>query len=136
MKALTLQRPWGFAIARLGKRIENRTWCPPAHLIGERIAIHNGKGFDRAGWEWLFSQYQPEWPSYDRAADTPMAIIATAVVDRVISISDDIWFFGPFGWQIADVQVLPRPLECRGAQGLWNVPGHLLVEPEFIGGSR
>jgi len=45
MKAITLWPEWAFAIARLDKRIENRTWEPPRSLIGtgEQIAIHAGK---------------------------------------------------------------------------------------------
>jgi len=44
MKALTLTAPWGTAIAKLGKDIENRRWKPPDAIIGQRIAIHEGKG--------------------------------------------------------------------------------------------
>lgn len=43
MKALTLLNPWAQAIAYWGKDVENRTWAPPASLVGERIAIHAGK---------------------------------------------------------------------------------------------
>lgn len=42
MKALTLWPEWAFAIAHLGKDVENRTWTPPKALIGQRIAIHAG----------------------------------------------------------------------------------------------
>ena len=40
MHALTLRHPWVWAVAHLGKRIENRTWEPPEDLIGKHIAIH------------------------------------------------------------------------------------------------
>ena len=43
MKAITLWPEWCFAITKLDKRVENRTWKPPAALIGQRIAIHAGK---------------------------------------------------------------------------------------------
>ena len=43
MKAITLYPEWAWAICRLGKQVENRTWRPPANLLGERIAIHAGK---------------------------------------------------------------------------------------------
>lgn len=49
MKALTLRHPWAFAIAHLGKTVENREWddrlvelMGVQHLVGERIAIHGG----------------------------------------------------------------------------------------------
>lgn len=43
MKALTLKSPWAEHIVYGTKRIENRTWRPPADLHGEVIAIHRGK---------------------------------------------------------------------------------------------
>jgi hypothetical protein len=47
MKALTLHAEWLPAILRAGsdprwKSVENRTWKPPASIIGERIALHAG----------------------------------------------------------------------------------------------
>ena len=49
MRALTVLQPWADCICGLGKRVENRTWPPPNALIGQRIAIHAGKGFDSKG---------------------------------------------------------------------------------------
>jgi len=40
--ALTLWPEWAFAVAHLGKRIENRSWRPPKRHVGSRIAIHAG----------------------------------------------------------------------------------------------
>lgn len=40
MHALTVRQPWAEAIARFGKLCENRSRRPPAHLLGQRIAIH------------------------------------------------------------------------------------------------
>lgn len=49
MKALTLRHPWAFAVAHLGKTIENREWDDRLaelfglpQLVGEQIAIHGG----------------------------------------------------------------------------------------------
>jgi hypothetical protein len=33
----------------------------------------------------------------------------------------DPWACGPFCWIIDDVDLLPDPIPCRGAQGLWHV---------------
>ena len=46
MRALTLWPEWAWAVARLGKNVENRTWPPPKTLEpGARIAIHAGMTF-------------------------------------------------------------------------------------------
>lgn len=57
MYAICVKQPWAEAIARFGKDVENRTRRPPAHLIGQRVAIHAGKSRD----EWDRLRDLPEW---------------------------------------------------------------------------
>lgn len=40
--ALTLWPEWAYAVAHLGKDVENRSWPPPQTVIRKRIAIHGG----------------------------------------------------------------------------------------------
>lgn len=51
MRALTLWRPWPWAIFRAplhsAKRIENRPWKPWPSIIGKRIVLHAGKAFQK-----------------------------------------------------------------------------------------
>ncbi|SMB93372.1 hypothetical protein [Deinococcus hopiensis] len=49
MKGITLRHPWAFAIAYLGKQVENRDWDDRLadlmgihDLVGETVAIHGG----------------------------------------------------------------------------------------------
>lgn len=52
MYAITIRQPWAEAIARHGKNVENRSRRPPAHIIGQRVAIHVGQGADAFfGWQ-------------------------------------------------------------------------------------
>jgi len=101
MKGLTLRHPWAFAIAHWGKRIENRTWKPPKALIGQRIAIHGGKV-----------------PTAHEALADIKYIFDPAFADPWFDIEVD----GNVGWVLRDVIVLPTPIPCKGAQGLWDVP--------------
>jgi hypothetical protein len=55
MRALTLHRPWAWAIAAGHKRVENRTWRPPSFILRQRIAIHAGKTFDEEGLDQICS---------------------------------------------------------------------------------
>jgi hypothetical protein len=116
MKSITLQRPWPFAITHLGKR----------------IAIHTGKALDASGAEWMQEEglAPAQWPA---EAAVQGAIVCTAVIAGVVRDSDDPWFFGPFGWLLQDVQVLATPVECRGMQGIWNVPPHVVAQMESVG---
>ncbi len=55
MRALTLTPEWAWAVCRLGKRVENRTWAPPASAIGTTIALHAGSK-------------RPDWPAVELMA--------------------------------------------------------------------
>lgn len=135
MKALTLRRPWCWAICHGGKDCENRTWRPPASVLGERIAIHSGLRWDDDGCRFLVQCHAggtarksppllpAQWPGG--------RIVATAVVRTCVQ--SDVhyqvyrdtrgpWFTGPYGWILSDVRVLCEPVPCRGAQRLWTLP--------------
>jgi hypothetical protein len=46
MRAITVWPEWSWAICRLGKDVENRTWAAPSTLrIGDELAIHAGGTF-------------------------------------------------------------------------------------------
>lgn len=48
MYAITLKQPWAQAVAHFSKTVENRTRRPPAHLLGQRVAIHVSQTVDEA----------------------------------------------------------------------------------------
>lgn len=133
MNALTLKHPWALAIRDWGKRVENRTWAPPRHLIGKWLAIHGGadpKG--RARIEAL-----NDLRSLIQRGLAPQVSLADAIVPgivcvvrlaRVVRVGDDDpivespWFHGPYGWVFDKVEPLPKPIRCPGKQGLWPLP--------------
>ena len=123
MKALTLMQPWATLIINGPKRIENRTWRPPHDLIGQVIAIHAGKRYDKARWlevrPLADDGHRPETPFLG-------AILGTARISGVLVASSNPWFTGPFGWQLEDIMTLDLPVLCKGAQGLWRVPAKVL----------
>jgi hypothetical protein len=70
MLALTVRHPWSWAIKYLEKRLENRSWAPPAHLIGQHIAIHGGAA-PKSKREWtevaedvtgIYTRILPQYP--------------------------------------------------------------------------
>lgn len=123
MRALTLWQPWAHAVAHLGKRIENRPWAPWSTIIGQVIAIHAAAKLDPVEEARVSAAIRARGHALPPAEQLPRgAIVATARVTGYVRRSDDPWFFGPFGWQLADVVALPAPVPCRGMQGLWPVP--------------
>jgi hypothetical protein len=130
MKALTISQPYASLIASGEKWIENRKW--ETFYRGE-LAIHAGKG----------TQYLDK----DELKDYPTGCIiaicrltACVHIDRVTSMgigdsrkkrisgTDRFWSEaarhshaeGPYCWIFEDVREV-KPLEIRGAQGLWEV---------------
>jgi len=134
MRALTLHRPWDWAILHAGKDCENRTWKPPASALGQRLAIHAGKVFDVDGMLWMESERGLTVPG---KSSHPSGVV-TGVVTLVGWITPDCadmltfeeydrarasrWYCGRVGWVLADPIPLAEPVPCRGAQGIWRLP--------------
>ncbi|MGH8027225.1 MAG: hypothetical protein ACREO0_10915 [Pseudoxanthomonas sp.] len=121
MKALTLIRPWAWAIVASTKRIENRTWKAD-YIVGKRIAIHAGAKVDERACVQIENFHGSVLPASAR----DMGIVGTAIVTGFVTRSHDRWFCGPIGWTLEDVIRLPEPIPCKGAQGLWNIPPDVL----------
>lgn len=122
LRAITLHRPWAYAIAHLGKDIENRTWDCWIDKAYPYLAIHAGNKWDSGAAKWIENQGLGVVPP---EAENPKGIVAIARFKGNTTASDSPWFVGPVGWQLSDVVAIP-PIECKGQQGLWMVPDELL----------
>lgn len=135
MKALTLKHPWAFAVARRRKDVENRVWRPhPGQLRpGEWFALHGGvvpKGDS-------LEEAEDDLDSLRRRGLTPggltladatlPGLFAAARFAGCVTASPSPWFNGPHGWAWSELVVLPEPVPCRGAQGLWDIPAEALA---------
>jgi hypothetical protein len=134
LKALTIQNPWLYAITDLDKRIENRTWKPPASIIGKRIALHASKQPDPAGIGAIYritNRIISVILPYGKIVATAKVLgwidanCQTASSPELLELMNDRWFFGPIGWVLADVEKVD-PVDCKGALGLWDVPENVL----------
>jgi hypothetical protein len=142
MKALSLLQPWASGIALGFKEWETRSW--PTKYRGE-VAIHASKRLPKEARELL--RHQPfsqvietngleKFLLVDNAINAlPFgAIIAVATladckrvedVAPFVSIDEGLWGdFSPgrHAWQMKGVILLPQPVACAGALGLWQVP--------------
>ena len=155
LHALTLHRPWAWAVAHLGKPIENRDWRPPARLFGEWIAIHAGLMFDAEAAEWIRRQGL-EVPENGGPAGAILCVAHLVgfvevengfrrfpegeIGDRVRAVvaRGERWLVGRYGWCFDEVVPLAEPVPCRGAQKLWRVPGHetSVVRERFVSARR
>lgn len=123
---LTVMQPWAAAIVHGPKRIENRDWRPPAGMIGNYIAIHAGKSYDKRWETELFIWDQMDCNLSFELARVHSAIVGVARLKEVVESSGDGWFFGPFGWVLEDVRAI-EPIPYSGKQGLWSIPPDTLA---------
>lgn len=142
MMALTLRPQWAYAVARLGKDIENRSWPLPSRMHGKRIAIHAAVSAPtRAEMrEYVrltkFETLRNDWKWHEHSIDGMRgAIVALATVWPMTPQSampeEVYWTIGgskwelpeyAYQWALTDVGPLTTPLPCRGSQGFWRVP--------------
>lgn len=146
--ALTLWPEWAYAVAHLGKDVENRSWPPPQNMIRKRIAIHGGAsiggrsttktGFALAAVQTMadvaelcgHSRQKLRTITPGVVKEAGCGIVAVVTLAGVLqSPQPERWYVGDnlFGWKLEDVLVLPRPVKCSGAQGLWRIPPEVLA---------
>lgn len=124
-KAITVQQPHAREMTDEGKRLENRTWY--THHRGE-LWIHAGKSRERG------DQF-PEG----------VALVFGAVVARVVlsdcmeagavehhtiidGFDQERYREGPFCLVLEEMQVLKKPVPCKGALGIWELPPDVEAE--------
>lgn len=131
MKALTVKVPWGTAITSFGKDIENRTWKPPAAVIGTRIAIHEGSGLARAGLTELEAEFG-EVP-YEHGVVTCTVVVkgwidasgahsASLTAREAARARRSPWYGGDVGWVLVSVRPPRAKVKIKGMLGVWNLP--------------
>jgi hypothetical protein len=130
MYALTLKQPWAFAVAELGKNIENRKWPAPPKIVGQRIAIHAGLSWDREGMirmgcigrELGHGDKIPGWYEKDYVKGK---IVAVATLAEVVTSHPSLWFGGPYSFVLTDVRKVSEPCSAKGYQRFWKLPPEL-----------
>lgn len=137
-RALTVIQPWATLLATGMKRYETRSWA--TRSLGQ-LAIHAGRRTKQSD---LYVRdlidMAPdifEAIGVEDADDLPYgAIIATGwltaclatdglPVDELEAALGD-FSPGRFAWRMDRVTLLAVPIQCKGAQGLWDVPAGLL----------
>lgn len=106
--ALSIKQPWAWLLANGYKDIENRTWY--SHYRGQ-FMIHAGVSFDKEGYKWVRHHFPKiEMPAIEEFETG--GIVGIAKMVDCVTKSNSGWFFGPFGFKIADAQNYPfQPLK-------------------------
>jgi hypothetical protein len=129
-RAITVRQPWANAIINDGKMVENRSW--PTKYRGP-VAIHAGRALeDAAFFEFARSRGLDKAISIDQKTIHALPRGAVVgVVDIVDCVTSDPspWFEGPFGFILKNPRAL-RPIPCRGAMQIFDLPPEVVEEIE------
>lgn len=118
--ALSIKQPWASMICEGVKDIENRTWKPPAFLIGQRFAIHASKQCDQR-----FETLDDIQAKFGRLPSQLEygAIIGSAILKgfaRPDQAHSSPWRDeGSFGWILESAEYFPEPIPFKGQLGVW-----------------
>lgn len=141
MRALSIKQPWASAIASGPKRVENREWMTPAWIFGKTIALHASASPDWQAPEraWTAAGIAPYRRGARHAPWLASLTLGTVVAVAVISechppyricnpggpesVCSPWAVWGQCHWVLDGVRPLAEPVPCRGALGLWRLPG-------------
>lgn len=132
-KAISVRAPWWWFILHGGKDIENRDW--PTNFRGT-VYLHASKWWKQLDIE---EDLNGIFDSLHGATRYPTmgdlhwmkvvgggCIVGKVDVVDCISESDSPWFFGKYGFVLANPVALPEPIPCKGALGFFTVPDDVL----------
>jgi hypothetical protein len=135
MKALSFSRPWDYLILHPPfKNVENRKW---ATNYRGRIYVHRAKSWDEEGFRWILEHRFELGISgttidilrdHRAQQDIKGKIMGEVDITGVMQRGDtrypqyfSPWFFGPFGFILANPIVYDKPIPYRGMPGLFEV---------------
>lgn len=117
MKALSIRQPWAWLIVNGFKDIENRNWRSFTRGL---VLIHAGKAMSEEEYLEAFVLAQQNGVMLPPADDLERGgIVGEAEMVDCVTYSDSPWFFGDYGFVMADAKPLPfRP--CAGKLGFFT----------------
>jgi len=131
MKAITICQPYAHMICvTQEKRVENRSW--PTRYRGE-ILIHAGKSrewltSDNFGVPLMDMQFGAIIGKANLVLCARIGVIETGLYDDAFPwLRNHEHTKGPFCWVLTEMIAFKKPVEYRGAQGIFNIPDSLVL---------
>jgi hypothetical protein len=138
-KAISIRAPWWWFILHAGKDIENRDW--PTSFRGT-VYIHASKWYSHVrviSEAWDMCQHIPGLRSlmlqvtggahpYSYLKAHGGCIVGKVDIAGCVATSASPWFFGEYGFVLANPVAFARPIPCKGALGFFTVPDEVLAQ--------
>jgi hypothetical protein len=122
-KSLTIRQPWAWLICKGYKDIENRDWFTK---FRGRIYVHAGQSrlaMTDDNVDYIVKRLFENQAAEFKSAYTNMtfgAIIGEVDITDCVTESYSPWFFGKYGFKLANPILYEKPIPCRGKLGLFN----------------
>ncbi|WP_170297711.1 ASCH domain-containing protein [Paracoccus litorisediminis] len=135
---MSIWNPFASLIVKGFKLYETRTWAAPKSLIGQRIGIASTKCIQpgqRAHFDDPeFQRFYERLGLPDKLTDMPNGyMLGSAILEGVelmtpefmAEVSDEEqaygwWQEGFYAWRMTDPVEFEKPVQVKGAQGIWN----------------
>lgn len=126
--ALSIRQPWAHAIVNGWKDIENRSWetrirglvCIHASALNKRSFTEDRDAYLEVLHDYAYRNSAPPHEMTDMDTVAFGAIIGTARIVDCVSRHDSPWFFGRYGFVLADATALESPIPLKGALGFFD----------------
>jgi hypothetical protein len=119
MKALTLHRPWPYAVLYLGMDVINAQQpCPLSP--DQYLALYAADDWDAQAADWIADRFGAEFSQ--KPDQHPTGIVAIAQFGGNIKASASLWWQGPVGWMLRDPTPIHPPVAIQRQQKLWDIP--------------
>lgn len=122
MSALSVIQPWAYCIVSEGKNVENRPRV--SHQRGT-FAIHASMGRDQDRFDWAKQAYglRIDIDEVAFGAIVGFATLVDVIKKRDVTRNTKKWFVGTYGYVLADMIALPKPVPISGMLGFWTLKG-------------
>lgn len=121
MKALSMTQPMAWAVFN-GKDVENRRWLTKYR---GPLLIHASMNWNRDHYDWITANENR------LGCQLPQQFVHGALIG-IVDLVDCVryhgsrWFFGPYGFVLANARGFQEPINYRGQLGLFNVPDEIV----------
>lgn len=126
MKALSIRAPFWWYILHGGKDIENRDW--PTRYRGP-LLIHAGKWWNAAevqADDEFCREINPSAPPAPLKTMHRGFIVGRVDIVGCVAQSHSPWFFGTYGYVLANPVAFETPIPFKGMLGLFDVPDEVV----------
>lgn len=140
MKALSVRAPWWWWILQGVKPVENRS--RPTKVRGT-VLVHASswwRTFDALADMHQFSPLAERagCPKIEMPLVRPLGGHIVGQVDIVdcVTSMDSPWFFGPYGYVLANPVAFSHPIPCKGMLGFFAPPAEVMARVPAVEASR